>query len=134
MDTEDSPLICTGLPGCPYRIMSYMGTALSDADETYGVAAPSPPVLGIHWSAGVGTIVEPLTVVLGGPSGREECAMTAAVNLQRDAGLMMSNLQILAQFVTALHRMSSEMMSIGVGYVVFVAKLSMTLRAQRAAK
>ena len=64
--------------------------------------------------------------------------MAAAVNLQRDAGLMISNLQILAQFVTALHRMSSEMMSIGVGHVVFlaeeIAKLSMTPRAQRAAK
>ena len=68
----------------------------------------------------------------------EECAMAAAVNLQRDAGLMMSNIQILAQFVTSLHRMSSEMMSIGVGHVVFpaeeVAKLYMTPRAQRAAK
>ena len=64
--------------------------------------------------------------------------MAAAVNLHRDAGLMMSNLQILAQFVTALHRMSSEIMSVGVGHVVFptedVAKLSMTPRAQRAAK
>ena len=51
---------------------------------------------------------------------------------------MMSNLQILTQFVTALHRMSSEIMSIGVGHVVFptedVAKLSRTPRAQRAAK
>ena len=68
----------------------------------------------------------------------EECAMAAAVNLQRDAGLMMSNLQILAQFVTSLHRMSSERMSIGVGHVVFpaeeVAKLPMTPRVQRAAK
>ena len=68
----------------------------------------------------------------------EECSMAAAVNLQRDAGLMMSNIQILAQFVTSLHRMSSEMMSIGVDHVVFpaeeVAKLSMTPRVQRAAK
>ena len=52
--------------------------------------------------------------------------------LQRDAGLMMSNLQILAKFVTSLHRMSSEIMSIGVGHVVFpeeeVAKLSMSVR------
>ena len=68
----------------------------------------------------------------------EECAMAAAVKLQRDAGLMMSNLQILAKFVTSLHRMSSEMMNIGVGHVVFpteeVAKLSMTPRAQREAK
>ena len=64
--------------------------------------------------------------------------MAAAVNLQRDAGLMMSNIQILSQFVTALHRMSSEMMSIGVGHVVFpaedVADLSMTPRAPRAAR
>ena len=64
--------------------------------------------------------------------------MAAAVNLQRDAGLMMSNLQILAQFVTALHRMSSKMMSIGVGHVVFpaeeIAMLYMTPRVQRAAK
>ena len=68
----------------------------------------------------------------------QECAMAVAVNLQRDAGLMMSNLQILAQFVTSLHRMSSEMLSIGVDHVVFpveeVEKLSMMPRAQRAAK
>ena len=37
MDTEDSPLISTGLPGCPYLMTSYTGTALSDADETYGL-------------------------------------------------------------------------------------------------
>ena len=64
--------------------------------------------------------------------------MAVAVNLQRDASLMMSNLQILAQFVTSLHRMSWEMMSIGVDHVVFpveeVEKLSMIPRAQRAAK
>ena len=68
----------------------------------------------------------------------QECAMAAAVNLQRDAGLMMSNLQILAQFVTSLHRMSSEMLSIGVDHVVFpveeVDKLSVIPRVQRAAK
>ena len=45
----------------------------------------------------------------------EEQAMAAAVNLQRDAGIMLSNLQILSQFVKLLHRMSSEMMSIGMG-------------------
>ena len=41
--------------------------------------------------------------------------MAAAVNLQRDAGLMLSNLQILSQFVTSLHRMSSEMITLGDG-------------------
>ena len=48
--------------------------------------------------------------------------MAAAVNLQRDAGLMMSNRQIFSQFVTSLHWMSLEMMSIGLGSVVFPAE------------
>ena len=56
----------------------------------------------------------------------------AAVNLQRDAGIMLSNLQILSQFVTSLHRMSTEMMTLGMGSVVLpseeVAALSMTPR------
>ena len=62
----------------------------------------------------------------------------AAVNLQRDAGLMLSNLQILSQFVTSMHRMSTKMMTLGMGHVVFpseeVAALSTTPRAPRAAK
>ena len=37
------------------------------------VASPPPPVLGIHWSAGVGKIIESLTVVLGEPSGWRVC-------------------------------------------------------------
>ena len=68
----------------------------------------------------------------------EEDALAAAVNLQQDAGLMLSNLQILSQFVTSMHRMSTEMMSVGLGYVVCpsaeVAALSTTPRALRAAK
>ena len=137
MDTEDSPFISTGLPGCPYRMTSYTATALSDADEMY--------VLQLHHPRFLEFIGAPESARLLNHSPSfwvnrlgEECAMAAAVNLQRDAGLMMSNLQILAQFLTALHRMSSEMMSIGVGHVVFpaeeIAKLSMTPRAQRATK
>ena len=37
-------------------------------------------------------------------------AVAAALQLQHDAGLMMTNLQILSQFVTSLNRMSSEVM------------------------
>ena len=45
----------------------------------------------------------------------EEQAMEAAVNLQRDAGIMLSNVQILSQFATSLHRMSSEMVVLDIG-------------------
>ena len=45
MDTEDSPLISTGMPGCPYRMTSYTGTALVDADATYGLQLHHPRFL-----------------------------------------------------------------------------------------
>ena len=68
----------------------------------------------------------------------EEDAVAAAINLQRDAGVMLSNLQILSQFATSLHRMSTEMLILGMGHVVFpsqeVASLSPAPRAPRAAQ
>ena len=64
--------------------------------------------------------------------------MAAAINLQQDAGIMLSNLQILSQFATSLHHMSSEMMVLGIGQIVFpqaeVANLSPAPRAARAAQ
>ena len=64
--------------------------------------------------------------------------MAVAVNLQRDTGIMLSNLQILSQFVTSLHRMCSEMMALGMGRVVFpskeIADFSTATRAPRVAK
>ena len=45
MDMGDNPLICTGLPGCPYRITSYTGTTLSDANATYGLQLHHPRFL-----------------------------------------------------------------------------------------
>ena len=136
MDTEDSLLIIAGMPGCPYRMTSYTGTALVDVDATYGLQLYHPRFLEFIGAPESARLLNhsPFWVNHLG----QECAMAAAVNLQRDAGLMMSNLQIMAQFVTSLHRMSSEMMSIGVDHVVFpveeVEKLSMIPRAQRAAK
>ena len=65
-------------------------------------------------------------------------AVAAAVNLQWDAGIMLSNLQILSQFATSLHRMSSEMMVLGIGQMVFpqaeVADLSPAPRAAQVVK
>ena len=137
MDTEESPLISTCLPGCPYRMTSHTGTALADADEMYGPQLHHPRFLEFIGAPESARLLNHSPSFWVNRLG-EKCAMAAAVNLQRDAGLIVSNIQILAQFVTSLHRMSSEMMSIGVGHVVFpaeeVAKLSMTPRAQRAAK
>ena len=48
-----------------------------------------------------------------------EDAVVATVNFQRDAGLMLSNLQILSQCVTSLQWMSTEMLDLVLGHIVF---------------
>ena len=48
-----------------------------------------------------------------------DVAVAAALQLQRDAGLMTSNLQVLGQFVTSLNRMLSEVMRLVFGAEVF---------------
>ena len=45
--------------------------------------------------------------------------MAAAINLQRDAGVILSNLQILSQFAMAMNRMSFSMMALGLGRSLF---------------
>ena len=45
MNTEDSPLVTTGLPGCPYRITSYNGPALSDMNPAFGLQLHHPRFL-----------------------------------------------------------------------------------------
>ena len=37
MDMEDSLLVTTGLPECPYRFTSYNGPAISDMDPAFGL-------------------------------------------------------------------------------------------------
>ena len=49
----------------------------------------------------------------------QEQAMAAAINLQRDAGVMLSNLQILSQFGMVMNRMSFSMMTLGLGQSLF---------------
>ena len=134
MDTEDSPLINTSMPGCPYR---YTGTATVDADTRYGLQLHHPRFLEFIGAPESARLLNQSPSFWVDRLGQES-AMAAAVNLQRDAGFMMSNLQILGQFVTSLHRMSAEMLSIGVDHVVYpveeVDRLSVMPRAQRAAK
>ena len=60
----------------------------------------------------------------------------AALQLQHDAGLMTSNLQVLGQFVTSLNCMSLEVMRLAFGLEVFPSEavnvISPVPRAHRA--
>ena len=46
MNTEDSPLLATGSPGCLYRITSYTGPAVADTNPAYGMQLHHPRFLG----------------------------------------------------------------------------------------
>ena len=67
----------------------------------------------------------------------KERAMVAAATLQRDAGVMLSNLQIFSQFAMGLNQMSFSMMALGLDRSVFpgaeVDALSPAPRPRRAA-
>ena len=137
MDTEDSPLINASMPGCPFRMTSYTGPATTDADTSYGLQLHHPRFLEFIGAPESARLLNQSPSFWVDRLGQDS-AMAAAMNLQRDAGYMMTNLQILEQFVMSLHRMSAEMLSIGVDHAVFpvdeVDRLSVMPRAQRAAK
>ena len=58
MDTEDSPLVTTGLPGCPYRITSCTGPAVADTNPAFGMQLHHPWFLEFIWAPDVfGTTV-----------------------------------------------------------------------------
>ena len=118
METEDSPLITASMPGCPYIMTSYTGTAMVDADTRYCLQLHHPRFLEFIGAPESARLLNQSPSFWVNRLGQES-DMVAAVNLQRDTGFMMSNLQILGQFVTSLHRMSAEMLSIGVDHVVF---------------
>ena len=64
-------------------------------------------------------------------------AVSAALQLQHDAGLMMTNLQVLGQFVTSLNWMSSEVMRLAFGQEQYpsaaIQAMSPSPRVRRAA-
>ena len=103
METEDSPLINTSMPGCPYRMISYTGTAMVDADTMYGLQLHHPRFLEFIGAPESARLLNHSPSFWVDRLGQES-AMAAAVNLQRDAGFMISNLQILAQFVIGCQR------------------------------
>ena len=126
MDMEDSPLLETGLPGCPYRFTSYRGQPFADGNPALACSF----ITRGFWSLSLCRSRLAYCAVhqrSGGSAWRGT-----------GDGIMLSNLQILSQFATSLHHMSSEMMVLGIGQMVFpqaeVADLSPAPRAARVAK
>ena len=126
----------TGLPGCPFRFTPYSGRLFEDGNPAFGLQFHHPRFLEFVDAPRSTRLLCHSPTFWVDQLGREQ-AMAAAVNLQRDVGIMLSNLQILSQFAMSLSRMSSEMMDLGIGQVFphdEVAGLSPAPRASRAAK
>ena len=94
MDMEDSPLLATGLPGCPYRFTSYSGLAFSDGNPAFGLQFHHPRFLEF---VGAPESARPLdrSPAFWVDQLGEEQAMAAAVNLQRDAGFHVGRMPLM---------------------------------------
>ena len=108
-DTSDHPLISLGLTGCPYRMTTYREEDIAQMDAAFGMQLHHPGFLeciGASESARL----------LGRPPAEwlqvmdRQDVLVAAMQLQRDATLMASNITVLSQYVTSLHQMSTEVM------------------------
>ena len=104
------PLVLNSMLGCQFRMTSYEDQdSRGDLDPAYGIHLHDP-----HMMEYMGA---PESVRLLGRSpeywlehmGRDR-AVAAALRLHHDASLIMTNVQVMAQFVTSLNRTASEVM------------------------
>ena len=97
--------------GCPFRLTSY------DAEEdgpdfspAYGVQLHDPRLLEYVGSPESARLLSRSPEYWVQHMGMEKKTLSAALQLQHDAGLILSNVQVLQQLVTALHGASSGVM------------------------
>ena len=113
-DTSESGAttqVLNSLPGCQYRMTSYdEDVDHSDLSPAYGIHLHDPRLFEYVGAPKSAQLLSRLEYWLH-HMGRDR-TMSAALQLQPDAGLILSNLQVLGQFVTSLNRMSSEVMHV----------------------
>ena len=136
MDSGEGRLLETGLPGCPYRFSESGGLPFTDGNPAYGLQLHHPRFLELVEAPESARFLDCSPTFWVDQLAKEQ-AMAAAINLQRDAGVMLSNMQILSQFAMAMNRMSFSMMALGLGQSLFprveVDDLAPVPRAARAA-
>ena len=105
-----SPLVLNSMPGCQFRMTSYDDRDnRADLDPAYGIHLHDPRMMEYMGA--------PESACLLGRSpeywlehmGRDR-AVAAALRLHHDASLIMTNVQVMSQFVTSLNRTASEVM------------------------
>ena len=105
-----SPRLCQDNQGCPFRITSYdPEKGGPDFSPEYGVQLHDPRLLEYVGAPESARLLSRSPEYWVQYMGRER-TLSAALQLQHDAGLIPSNVQVLQQLVTALHGASSNIM------------------------
>ena len=102
---EKARVVKSGLPGCPYKFLESGELPFTDGNPAYGLQLHHPRFLELVGAPESARLLDCAPSFWVEELGKEG-AMAAAATLQRDAGVMLSNLQILSQFAMALNRMS----------------------------
>ena len=106
-----SPRVLDSLPGCQYRMTSYdEDNNHSDFSPAYGIHLHDLRLL--EYVGRLSRLDSSVILRSIGHTTSMGCERTlaATLQLQHNAGLILSNFQVLGQFVTSLNRMSLEVM------------------------
>ena len=99
-----SPRLCQDTQGCPFRMTSYdVENGGPDFSLAYGVQLHDPRLLEYVGAPESARLLSRSPEYWVQHMGREK-TLSAALQLQHDAGLILSNVQVLQQLVTALNR------------------------------
>ena len=133
---EKAKMTVSGIPGCPYRFLESDEFPFIDGKPVSGLQLHNPRFLELVGAPESARLLDRAPLYWVEEMGKER-AMVAAATLQRDVGVMLSNLKILSQFAMALNRMSFSMMALGLDRSVFLGaemeEQSLAPRARRAA-
>ena len=120
LESGATPQALDSLPGCQYRMTSYDDDAdRYDLDPAYGLHLHDPRLLEYVGAPESARLLSRAPEYWGMHHMGQDRAMSAALQLHHDAGLILSNLQVLGQFVTSLNRMSSEVMRLAFAHEPF---------------
>ena len=103
-----SPL--NSMPGCQFRMPSYDDRdSLDDLGPAYGIHLHDPRMMEYMGAPESARLLGRSPEYWLEHMGRDR-AVAAALRLHHDASLIMTNVQVMAQFVTSLNRTASEVM------------------------
>ena len=105
-----SPLVLNSMPGCQFRMISYNDSnSRADLDPAYRIHLHDPRMMEYMGAPESARLLGRSPKYWVEHMGRDR-AVAAALRLHHDASLIMTNVKVLAQFVTGLNRTASEVM------------------------